>query len=77
LGIKMDGGSYIGAVVVVLDVNQGEPLQNEYRVDNGQWRAYRGPFVVAGRGLHNVAFRTLDGEGEVLAEAGRNLTIGR
>lgn len=75
VGLVRDGEAYVGPVIVILNVNQGDELQNLYRIDEGEWFRYWMPFVVLGRGHHRVAFRTLDARGNLLAEAARQLTI--
>ena len=77
LGSEEPNGNFTGPVLVVLDVNLSEPLQNQYRIDNGAWIPYNVPFMVTRRGDHTIAFRTLDGAGNVLAEYSETLTIGR
>jgi hypothetical protein len=78
LGVKEpDDDNFITPVVVLLNVNRGERLRNESRIDAGAWTAYSMPFVVSGRGPHSVGFRTLDSVGNLLAEASRTLIIGR
>jgi hypothetical protein len=76
LAPRKHGHDFRTPVLVVLNVNLGEPLVNEYSVDGAPWRIYRAPFMVTRHGTHAVAFRTRDGNGNLLAEAGRSLTIG-
>lgn len=76
LGTRRHGREFDSAALVVLNVNQGEALVNEYSIDGAPFKTYRGPFVVIHRGTHAVTFRTLDSNGVVLAEASRSLTIG-
>ena len=70
-----EGGDYVTPVMVYLTVNQGEWLQNAYQIDDEGWTPYWKPFVVKGRGVHTVRFRTTDAAGNLLAEATRTLTI--
>lgn len=75
IGHQDDDDVYVAAVLVVLNVNRGEGLNNEYRVDDGAWSPYLQPFTIARKGLHTVVFRTLNDAGNVLAEAARIVTI--
>jgi len=75
LGVGGHRGAFATSVMVVLNVNLGESLHNEYRVDNGRWSQYHAPFLVTRQGDHVVAFRTLNANGNILAEASRALSI--
>ena len=75
IGHQDTDGDYRTSVLVVLNVNLGRALHNEYRIDGGAWLPYREPFVLSHKGVHTVVFRTLDGAGNVLAEAARIVTI--
>ena len=74
-GRQGDDGDYVNSVLVVLDVNQGRALHNEYRIDDGEWTHYRAPFAITKKGVHAVIFRTLDDNGSVLAEVARMVVI--
>ena len=75
IGHQDDDGDFDRSVLVILNVNQTKDLRNEYRIDDGKWTRYHEPFVIAHKGLHAVVFRTLDSEGNVLAEAARIVSI--
>jgi hypothetical protein len=75
IGHRDDDGDFDRSVLVVLNVNQTKELRNEYRIDDGRWTRYYEPFVLAHKGLHAVVFRTLDSEGNVLAESARIVSI--
>lgn len=77
IGRRDSAGDFKTSVLVVLNVNQSRELRNEYRIDAGTWLAYREPFVLAHKGTHAVVFRTIDNNGNVLAEAARFVTIDR
>ena len=74
-GRQGDDGDYVNSVLVVLDVNQGRALHNEYRIDNGEWTHYRAPFAITKKGVHAVIFRTLDDNGNMLAEVARMVVV--
>jgi fibronectin type 3 domain-containing protein len=70
-------GHYRTPVVVSLNVNHADGLRNEYKIDGKAWAAYKMPLLVTGHGAHTVKFRTLDADGNLLAETSESLTIGR
>jgi len=57
-------GASAGPVIVVLTASDVSPVSMvEYAVDGGPWRAYTGPFVVSGNGIHSVEYRSRDSLG--------------
>ncbi|TET91804.1 MAG: MarR family transcriptional regulator [Methanomassiliicoccales archaeon] len=36
------------------------PVQTEYLIDGGDWKAYSGPFPVIGKGPHTIVYRSFD-----------------
>ncbi|WP_260459133.1 family 16 glycoside hydrolase [Actinotalea ferrariae] len=51
-------------VTLVAEDDQGV-ASTEYRLDDGDWLAYEGPFVVGGQGERTVSFRSTDTAGTV------------
>lgn len=60
-----DNGWYVSPVEVALDATDDASgvASTEYRVDDGPWTAYDGPFVVGADGEHVVQFRSTDEAG--------------
>jgi hypothetical protein len=59
--------NYTAAVTVSLaaDGTGSAVTATEYRVDQGAWQRYGGPFTVSGNGVHVVAYRSTDEAGNV------------
>ena len=48
----------------------------EYRIDDGAWTAYAGPFDVTGAGTHTVGYRSTDDAGNAEADQSVEVTVG-
>lgn len=58
-----DDGRYSGPVTVTLDGedNSEEPVELEYRFDDGEWRDYAEPLLVSDPGSYTLEYRARDG----------------
>lgn len=72
---EANGSSYQSEVQVFLNVNGSSNLQNQYQTSGGSWIDYVGPFTIDDEGSHEVAFRTLNAAGDLLAEANVSFSI--
>lgn len=73
----LSGDVYITDVEVTLTAFDGESGVDYtmYKVDNGTWNTYTGPFMVTGNGDHTVAFYSVDKAGNVEDEKSVTFTI--
>ncbi len=61
-------------VTLVAADDQGV-ASTQYRIDEGGWTTYTGPFVVGGEGEHTLAYRSTDTAGTVEEEASLTLAV--
>jgi hypothetical protein len=61
-GTKGDNGWYVSPVWITLNFPGNETY---YKIDDGEWQEYTGPFVVSTDGRHTVQAYFIDDEGNV------------
>jgi hypothetical protein len=84
--VRLDSGAPVttasqsGSRPVRITLTSADPVSGvattEYRVDDGGWSAYAGPFDVTGAGDHTVAYRSTDQAGNVEAAQTVRVTVG-
>ncbi|WJH36021.1 hypothetical protein N6H14_09100 [Paenibacillus sp. CC-CFT747] len=68
-------GWYTSDVTVTLSAldNLSGVARTEYRLNGGEWKAYRGPFAVTTEGVNGLDYRSMDRAGQL--EETRSLTL--
>ena len=73
--MQQDRNTYTSNVEVALEVNQNSDLKNQYRLNAGTWKRYHHPLKLAANGQHQIEFRTLDQNDQVLDASSLTLDI--
>jgi arabinogalactan endo-1,4-beta-galactosidase len=70
-----DNGWYKQNVNITLDAadNQSGVAKTEFRINNGDWQTYQGPFEVGTEGVNVVQYRSTDKDGNV--EEAQSVTV--